>query len=673
MNGLRQRCSALLGNTPDAADLHAAEAFLHAVLAERDEPSTNRFGEPWACPRPEAPEDPATRHRILTALAPSLLLDGVWLARVAFPASAHRPSEGHLLALYCHAAGLDDPSAAPASRFRAKLTLEGARVPPLASLFHDPELPAFALALPCAHLGLSHRPRRFLPELLGYTLAHVHREPAWWDAPADPAHRDAARALARAAVDAYPQREAQSGRIRAGWEAYRRLFAELAGNLGAWAAQTPTAEAAMARVIGSKRAEAIGYHRRVLLQGRGLDEWLDQPGDDLRPLLLALRESPYVAGNCPAASRLLRAMEFGGPMFGVFDAEERRVCAAWIEGREMLAPTASSGFPSSAWESMKSAKPAAPRTETRAPHPHARRRRLFAALLRAESPGDCPPDADALVATLLRRVHWLMPLQRGHRRYFAYTPERFHQHIAAVHHGEVGRYRPLSGPPPVSRDYCRWAALQLAPAILVDGAWLAGIGGAAENLGAIDRHLLAIYADELGRGRADWNHPNVYRRLLDSLDIPLPDIDGEAFAANPLFLDAAFDIPVYLLAMGLRADRYFPELLGLNLAIELSGLGAGYMRVIDILRYYGLDPAIIQLHLSIDNPASGHTARAREAIDLYLEDIRRRLGADAVESQWRRIWSGYLSLNQTALGLVIQLLWKYLKERWAGRNAAMAA
>ncbi|MFM8441840.1 MAG: iron-containing redox enzyme family protein, partial [Methylococcus sp.] len=147
----------------------------------------------------------------------------------------------------------------------------------------------------------------------------------------------------------------------------------------------------------------------------------------------------------------------------------------------------------------------------------------------------------------------------------------------------------------------------------------------------------------------------------------LPAFDSEAFARHPGLLDTAFDIPVYLLAMGLFGAHYRPEQLGLNLAIELSGLGAGYLRAIDILRHHGMDPTIIQLHLSIDNLASGHAAWAREAIVLHLDEVRRLGGDTALAAAWRRVWLGYQSLQAASLGLTAGILGRYALHRLGWR------
>jgi hypothetical protein len=664
---VRDLCRILLNGSPDGGVLQAAEDHLKSALsaAAENERGQEAFGETWKPACLPNPVDDTSRRALLTVLAPTLLLDGVWLARVAQPATAHQPSESRLFELYCRIVGLDNPAHSPPWRFRASLVTAGVHLPPLDSpgFFHGLTFPDLALAFPCLHLGLMHRPRTFFPELLGYTLAHVHREPAWWDAswPEASPFRIEAHTLAVAALDAYPHREAHGERIRAGWKLYRHRFDTLLRDLGERLARKSTAEDAMADMVRAKRPHALGYHRRIMLQGRGLDQWLADSETDLRPLLRALRDSPWVNPACPAGSRLIRAMEFGGGMFGVFDMQERQVCLEWIEDAEKSKTNADAYVGGSAAMAAPMERPENRGRETASTLRS--KRRLFTALLRTESPADCPPAADAAIQRILRRTRWLSPLQRGRRRFFSYDEERFHRHIEATHRHEVERYRPLSGAPKISREYCRWAALQMAPAILVDGSWLAGITTASERLNDIGRHLVKIHADELGNGRPEWNHPNVYRRLLESLAIELPPFDSDAFARDPRFLDAAFDIPVYLLAMGQLADRYLPELLGLNLAIELSGLGAGYMQVIDMLRYYGIDPGIIQLHLSIDNLASGHAARAEEAIVLYLDQVRRRDGKEALQTQWKRIWTGYLSLHLAAGRLAAGFLMRYLRER----------
>lgn len=644
MTGLRGLCRALLHGPADAVTLRGASEFFESTFAKAVQAGTlPSFGNPWSPPVRPNPKEEAGRRIVLLALAPTLLLDGIWLARAARPATAHRLAECQLFELYCRSVGLDEPATSAPLKFRAKLTLAGATLPALddPTFFHAPNIPDFAWALPAVQLCLFHRPRSYFPELLGWTLAHSLREPDWWD-DGDAAETGHCRALARTALEACTDRD--EGRVQAGWSLYCLSFTELLQEAAGQLARRLQAREAMASIVQAKRAHALGHHGRVLLAGRSLDEWLAQAGPE--PLLDALRDSPYVDRTCAEESRLIRAMDFGGPMFGVFDAAERRVWLDWIEDERRSVGIAATG----------SAFIPRPNLVNRRPKSGPRSKRaLYTALLDAESTSDIPGQATEAIERTLRLTRFFMQLQRGDRRFFPYDETAFHARIEAIYRHEIERYRPLAVPPRIGKDFCRWVILQLAPTILVDGCWLAGIATAAENLDTINRHLLKIYADELGNGRPKRNHPNVYRRLLDDLGIGLPPFASEAFANDPRFLDAAFDLPVYLLAIGQDPRRYFPELLGLNLAIELSGLGAGYMRLIDLLRDHGIDPAIIQLHLSIDNLASGHAARARDAVMIYMDEMERKGGAEVSRQVWRRIWTGYLSLYTAGLSLAWRL------------------
>lgn len=87
------------------------------------------------------------------------------------------------------------------------------------------------------------------------------------------------------------------------------------------------------------------------------------------------------------------------------------------------------------------------------------------------------------------------------------------------------------------------------------------------------------------------------------------------------------------------------------------------MQVVDILRYYGIDPTIIQLHQTIDNLASGHAGRARDAILLYLDRIRQQSDLSAVQLAWHRIRLGYVSLHIAVLPLTGRFMQRYFGDR----------
>ena len=606
---------------------------------------------------------------LLKSLAPLALLDGVWLARTAQPATGHLPAACRLLRIYTETVGIDYPAESPPLRYRARLTEAGMTLSPIDSpeFFHagfrEPALKAAAMAL-----IFMHRPLRYAPELLGYTLAHLSREPEPWEDCKLRPIRLRHQTWVREALEIGLADGMSKTRIDAGWRLYIALYEGIHKDCRSREGQpSPTREDQFATLIQTRRSHALGYHPNIRLGDKSLDEWLANAHKDARPLLRALHDSPLIDRACPASSRLIRAMEFGGPMFGVFSPQEREDTLAWIEDPRSPGTTPNHSAPEE--RSPNNPCPFPNFEQSRVKPARCYRlptRDLYLALLQSESPIDTPPEADRCIQKILNRSHRLRLLGFGDKP-FAYTPEALTRFVETRHQNEVGRYRPLKGTPKIDKAFFHWAILQLAPAILVDGAWLAGIPTAAEKLGPVRRHLLKIYVDELGNGREDWNHPNVYRRLLESQGLSLPDFTTEAFAHHPTLLGSAFELPVYLLAMGLLSDRYLPELLGLNLAIELSGLGASYMRAIDILRHHGMDPTIVQLHLSIDNLATGHAARARDAIVLYLEEVRQQQGAPAVDRVWKRIWLGYQSLHAGTLSLSLGIVGRYVLHR-AGRR-----
>ncbi len=64
-----------------------------------------------------------------------------------------------------------------------------------------------------------------------------------------------------------------------------------------------------------------------------------------------------------------------------------------------------------------------------------------------------------------------------------------------------------------------------------------------------------------------------------------------------------------------------PEVLGLNLAMELSGVGGTYRRARLALKEYGFSTRFVDIHNTVDNVATGHSAWAADAIDTYLSSL----------------------------------------------------
>ena len=90
--------------------------------------------------------------------------------------------------------------------------------------------------------------------------------------------------------------------------------------------------------------------------------------------------------------------------------------------------------------------------------------------------------------------------------------------------------------------------IHLAPFNLIDGAWLRHIG----VTGPIDETrslLFSVSMDELGDGDVSMNHCNIYRDLCHSVGYYPTDIYSSDFAFDPRFLDSAFTVPAFGLAI----------------------------------------------------------------------------------------------------------------------------
>jgi hypothetical protein len=192
--------------------------------------------------------------------------------------------------------------------------------------------------------------------------------------------------------------------------------------------------------------------------------------------------------------------------------------------------------------------------------------------------------------------------------------------------------------------------LQLAPLNLIDGGWLGGFTDHRHAVGDLGRVLFATYWDELGNGELPLNHPLIYRDLMREMGFDLPPTASHEFAEWPGFRDESFELPVYWLALSRFPRTFLPETLGLNLAMELSGVGGTYRRDRAALRTYGFSSRYADVHNTIDNVATGHSAWAVDAIDCHLAVLAERSGSEAAADAWLRIRTGFRSLRPPAQG-----------------------
>lgn len=626
----------------------------------------------------------------LLQIQPIALTEPYWLRTVLQTANNQTLAALKLSSVYS-ALAAGDRLAKP---FRALSLQAGCDMPDPVSIAFAEQCGVETLFFEFAALqiALAYFPRVFFPELLGFTLAFC-RTPSLlecFDACVDPGLTHYLEGRRRMLAPAIPTLTATIGaylhdfaerkvelwqRIASGFALYRRSVEHCEQRLRERCAHPETAYALVAKMLADKAPAAFGHHRKVKLGGRTLDDWFAEQPFNSRDFLAALRASPYVDRENPAASRLLQLFAFEGPMFGVLTTSDRQCLKRWlVEADAGLEDVACPVEPNSNISWLPSATQTALDFPSPQPSPSGEglwrlsRRELFYYLVNADLYPDVLPAAERCVNRVLRAARLFQRLPFKH-----YSHQAFAGYVDALYQREVKAYRSLTGKPRLSKAAYLFGIEQFAPAILTDGCWLQHVnrlrGG---HHAAVAELLYKIYDDETGNGIDAQNHPAIYRRLLDNQAIRLPPIYDPAFCRHAGFIDSAFDIPVYLMAISLFPSAYLPELLGLNLAIELSGLGRVYLRLSEELKYWGIDPKIVDVHLTIDNPASGHTALAQRAIRLYLDHL---LGDAEKDAHWRRIYTGYCSLATASRTFKYALVYRYLirqfDSRDSGRPAAM--
>ncbi|SDT08316.1 LodA/GoxA family CTQ-dependent oxidase [Bradyrhizobium canariense] len=184
---------------------------------------------------------------------------------------------------------------------------------------------------------------------------------------------------------------------------------------------------------------------------------------------------------------------------------------------------------------------------------------------------------------------------------------------------------------------------QFTPLNLLDGAWLRNIArtGPTDEVRAL---LFSIWMDEFGDGEVSKNHCNIYLDLCHSVGFYPPSLSSREFAFDTDFLDSAFTVPTFELAISQFTEDYYPEILGMTLQLEWEVLGLKPTR--DLLVNFGLNPHFYVMHIGIDNAVNGHGRRALDAVLLYLQSIQEAGGSNGVAGAWRRIWNGYVAFGQ---------------------------
>ncbi len=585
---------------------------------------------------------------------------GVWMQGFCSPALFETPHILKALALFADDMGAGQARQARGDAFRRLSARHGLTLPQgsVALATAEGEIDDEMFALPALLAAMSRRSDAFGAELVGTNLAlrRLGLMPVWRAASGLRPDTDWTRLdLSRPNSDWFEG----TGLVEASDmlatcpEALRTWAREdiaagtrLAGTLvAAWDRRLMAlvrsycdAEQAMAALLRRRAQEASVYHRGFWFEGRPLSDWFGEAGKDPLPLVRALARSRLVRPGEPGKSPLLTSLIAPeGAMFRIFTPEETGVIARWVlslpEARDSAAPMPDIPFSQTG-----------PRYPLRSGN-----------LALGDVPGDIREAYHLLQAGVpeprLRDFarqyceFWLKAAEPS----LDQTPRSLPQDwrpgdlgdwLRRQHDANAAKFDAAPETiPPVERVV--EDSLQLAPLTLLDGAWLQGFCDAGLASSEFGAPLFNTYWDELGNGDHAINHPKIYRDLMTEMGITLHPTASRDFAMDPQLAEASFRLPVFWLAIGRFPVRFRAEILGLNLAMELSGVGGSYRSARRALKAHGFPTTFVDLHNTIDNVATGHSAWAARAIDSYLTGLSQSADIDA---NWHRVRCGYEAL-----------------------------
>nr|WP_253912298.1 iron-containing redox enzyme family protein [Pseudomonas sp. CVAP\ len=598
--------------------------------------------------------------------APMASILGCWLQGMSAPGVFEDNAQLKIMQLFAHDVGVGRPQASRADHFKAllgQLELKSYAVAPF-ELSMLPDLSDEAFELPALLLALSRRSDEFGDVLCGidWALRTVGLCPGWAvlgqieSLPLDIRRLDlnepfggldetSPLAIAQwISNQVAAQGEARHTELIRGatwlFSALRRWNAQLYN--AALVASSP--QHAMAQLIQRLARVGAVYHQNYLVEGRSLSEWLKDAQTDPLPLLDVLSRSRLIVpGNAQKSILVTSLVAPTGRMFRIFSDADLSVIRQWID----WLPQAAHSEPLPRQSIINPTDASAIRTLAETRHtsfghwPKSLREAYFVLQGRALGP-TTQAFAHAYVTRWLERSS--RSLETSGRRLPEYWGANVLRSWLLDKHDQNGEQFDESDPEQMpTREEIVESTLQLAPLTLIDGAWLQGFTDLDLASSHIGYALFQTYWDELGNGVYALNHPKIYRDGLRQMGHELAPTGSREFAQDPRLDEDSFRLPVYWLCLGKLPVTFMPETLGMNLAMELSGVGGSYRLARRFLRHYGFSTAFVDLHNTIDNVSTGHSAWAADAIDAYMRKIAAG-GAQSLAEHWQRVRVGYESL-----------------------------
>lgn len=679
-----EHCAACFGK-------HYSSSSIDKMLAKPDFEQTIEMGD-------------ISLDDVLAQYAPVYFTEPAWFPSLSQTVSCQNPLAVDLMSVYLRLNQNGQSVAKTRHAFTGYLLSSGIDIPALHTVAFAKQSAVVdeVFDFAAVQIALGQFPRVFFPEILGFTLAYCH-SPNLLDfyfsgeikenPPAFVTLRHQQRKqelpVIKGVIQSYLaefpiQSDELWQRIQTGFWLHRLQTAYCCQRVSDKLQNVLSPRQAMHKLLQDIIPHAIGHHGAIRLGSKTIDEWFKEHPFKCENFLATLLHSPLVDRAKPENSRLLKLYEFGGPMFGVLDDKGKAVIKNWLSSeinpsqtpqkKTQLGTLKSRSYPyglkkiPNEFERIKVSFETQQQSSNPVNQPNYSKlsnKELYFYLINSDIYPEVLPAAKDRVKTVLVKARLFNRLPFRH-----YSHQAFESFIKSNYQHEVERYKPLNHKPKLSKASYTWGIEQFAPTILTDGSWLQCVHRLAFHPAHTVGELLEkIYEDEIGNGIVEQNHPYIYQALLDSLEIKLPPIESREFVEHPGFISGAFDIPVFLMAIAKFPSTFLPELLGLNMAIELSGLGNQYLRLSQALRYWGINSYIVDIHTSIDNLSTGHSALAMKAIQRYLDDVAANSGTAEVDAHWRRIHTGYCALQGVSNRFKFSLIWQYFLKKPTAHNS----
>ena len=627
------------------------------ALCDWDELNVSDLKDTLILPLDESLQTPDYFADCVRQSAAIHLTEPCWLEAISQVSSGQHTCAVQIMSVYLKIAASEQGHTDFRKAYRSLLLLTSGEIPSLYTAGYSQQLTICNEVFDMAALQLAFAqfPRVLFPEILGFTLAYCQTssliEICFTQFRSETTllnHKKQLPAIQQCINDylaLFPQQQKNIVlRIKNGFALYRSKIRLCRDQFNITYANRLPPELAIVEIFQQKIKAALGHHQRVMLKGINLDQWFAGFPENSEQFMEALKQSDFIDQKNPENSRLLKLFDYKGPMFGVLNNAELEVMKQWLSNgtsQSFVKKPIAVNYLNFQHTSVTAMLSQTEINASRQKYAKLSHRAFYYYLINADVYADCLPVAKSKVEMCLRVCGFFNRAPFKH-----YSHQQLDDYIEQRYQAEMAKYQPLQGQPKISKTAYQWGLEQVAPMILIDGCWLQNSLSLQNSYPEISSILYAIYGDEMGNGQREQNHPYIFQKLLESLSIKLPAVYTKAFVEHKGFINSAFDLPVYMLSLSHHTVEFLPELLGLNMAIELSGLGHSYMNLVDEWKYWQIDPTIAEIHISIDNYASGHTYLAKKAVKLYMDTVMQTSQDPIIiDRQWRRIYNGFASLT----------------------------